>query len=145
MQQPIASSIPGGRIDGYRNSRPRSVRLYGLGQRGMEIARHIGRQAGANVAVKSGSDRVGWHEIAGDMPDPDTNMVIIVCGDGDQALFDADEHKPDSLVTFVLLQKTSNALVVGDENFARARSRSDLFVTTSDADYVVDLIENLAS
>jgi len=137
--------IPGGRIDDYRNSKPRFIRLYGLGDRGAKIARDIGRQAGPNVAVKSGSQPVGWHEIAGDMPDPNTNMVVIVCGEGDQVLFKADEDKPDSLVTFVVLQKVSNALVVGDENFARARNQSDLFVTTSDADYVSDLIDNLAS
>ena len=72
-------------------------------------------------------------------------MVVIVCGEGDQVLFNADQDKPKSLVTFVLLQKISNALVVADENFAKARNRCDLFVTTSDADYVGDLISNLVS
>ena len=52
---------------------------------------------------------------------------------------------PNSLVTFVVLQKVSNALVAGHASFARVRNQSDLFVTTSDADYVSDLIDNLAS
>ena len=145
MQQQITPPIPGNRIADYRNSKPRFVRLYGLGDRGASLARAIAREAGPNVAIKSGSQPVGWHEIAGDMPDPNTNMVVIVCGEGDQVLFKADGNKPDSLVTFVVLQKISNALVAGDENFARVRNQSDLFVTTSDADYVSDLIDNLAS
>ena len=54
--------IPGGRIDHYRNSKPRFIRLYGLGDRGAKIARDIGRQAGPNVAVKSGSQPVALGE-----------------------------------------------------------------------------------
>jgi hypothetical protein len=145
MQRQSASPIPGGRIGDYRNSKQRFVRLYGLGPRGASVASDIGRAAGPNVAVKSGTQPAGWREIAGDMPDPKTNMVVIVCGEGDQALFKADDNKPDSLVTFVVLQKVSNALIAGDENFARARNQCDLFVTTSDTDYVSDLIDNLAS
>lgn len=146
MQQPPASSpIPGSRIADYRNSTPRLVRLYGLGDRGARVAREIGRDAGANVVVRSGSRPVGWREIAGDTPEPKINMVVIVCGEGDQSLFRADDHKPDSLVTFVVLQETGNAPVGGDEDFALVRNQSDLFVTTSDADYVSDLIDNLAS
>ena len=52
-------------------------------------------KSGPNVAIRSGSQPVGWHEIAGDMPDPNTNMVVIVCGEGDQALFKADGNKPE--------------------------------------------------
>ena len=87
MQQQMTPPIPGNRIADYRNSKPRFVRLYGLGDRGASLARAIAREAGPNVAIKSGSQPVGWHEIAGDMPDPKTNMVVIVCGEGDQALF----------------------------------------------------------
>src|SRR4029077_12400649 len=77
MQQQMTPPIPGNRIADYRNSKPRFVRLYGLGDRGASLARAIAREAGPNVAIKSGSQPVGWHEIAGDMPDPKTNMVVI--------------------------------------------------------------------
>jgi hypothetical protein len=145
MQQSPISSVPGNRVTRYRNSQPRFVRLYGLGESGGKIARDIGGWAGPNVAVQSGNRAVGWREIAGDEADPETNMIVVVCEEGDHVLFNADHNKPKSLVTFVLLQKVSNALVVADENFAKARNRCDLFVTTSDADYVGDLISNLAS
>jgi hypothetical protein len=145
MQQSPNLSVPGGRIGRYRNSVPRSVRLFGLGEKGAKVVGEIGTEARPNVAVLSSSKRVGWSEIAGDKSGAETNMVVIVCAEGDQILFDGDENKPDPLVTFVLLQETSNALIVTNEKFARARNRCDLFVTTSDADYVSDLIGNLAS
>lgn len=145
MQQSPNLSVPGGRIGRYRNSEPRSVRLFGLGEKGAKIVGEIGAQSRPNVAVLSSRDRVGWSEIAGDRSGAETNMVVIVCGEGDQILFDGDENKPGPLVTFVLLQETCNALIVTNEKFARARNRCDLFVTTSDTDYVSDLVRNLAS
>jgi hypothetical protein len=145
MQQSPNSSVPGRRVGGYRNSTPRAVTLFGLGEKGTKVVRDIGAHSGPNVAVLSSSKRVGWSEIAAGASGAETNMVVIVCGEGDQILFNGDENKPGPLVTFVLLQKTSNALIVANENFARARNRCDLFVTTTDTDYVHDLIENLAS
>jgi hypothetical protein len=69
--------------------------------------------------------------------------------EGDAHLFRPLAGRPDVLVTFVLLQATSHPLVPQDPAFApeleRARACCDLFVTTSDGDYVAELIDNLAS
>ena len=54
-------------------------------------------------------------------------------------------ERPGSLVTFVLLQREGNLLVVRQQSVSNARGSADLFVTTSDRDYVADLIDNLAS
>jgi hypothetical protein len=45
----------------------------------------------------------------------------------------------------VLLQPQGNLLVVRNDSVSAARGSTDLFVTTSDRDYVGDLIDNLAS
>ena len=37
------------------------------------------------VPVQVGQSPVGWHEIAGDMPDRTPTWLVIVCGEGDQA------------------------------------------------------------
>lgn len=145
QQSEIAQPIPGQRIVGYRNSRPRNVRLYGLGDLGARVVDEIGQKRWPNVAVTSGRAPVGWRQVAGDALNSDINMIVVVCGEGDTDLFDAGSEKPDSLVTFVLLQSTGNILVVGDRKLAKARARSDLFVTTSDVEYVADLVANLAS
>ena len=72
-------------------------------------------------------------------------MIVIVCAEGDERLFRPEHGKPDMLVTFVLLQSTGSMPAAGDQRVANARGFSDLFVTTSDADYVAELIDNLAS
>lgn len=145
--QPAAdlAAIPGRRIGHYRNSARRRIRLYGLGRTGASIAQAVGARGLPNVEVRTGSGTAGWAEIAGGEPDPATNMVVIVCGEGDEELFHPERGRPASLVTFVLLQRQGNLLVVRQDSVSRARSAADLFVTTSDRDYVADLIDNLAS
>jgi hypothetical protein len=145
MDQVPASDIPGRRIGNYRNSSRRFIKLYGLGSTGATVARSIGARGLPNVEVRTGSGAAGWSEITGVAPDPATNMVVIVCGEGDEGLFRPDRSRPASLVTFVLLQDQGNLLVVREESVASARNSADLFVTTSDRDYVADLIDNLAS
>jgi hypothetical protein len=87
---------------------------------------------------------VGWNEVATDVLARHLRIVI-VCAEGDERLFRPERGKPDMLVTFVLLQGHSIAPDAGDERVENARGFSDLFVTTSDADYVSELIANLAS
>jgi hypothetical protein len=140
------TNIPGRRIGGYRNSSRRHIKLYGLGETGAAVARGVGARGLANVEVRTGTRAAGWAEITGSAASTrDTNMVVIVCGEGDEALFRPERGRPASLVTFVLLQQHGNLLVVREESIAGARGSADLFVTTSDRDYVADLIDNLAS
>ena len=139
------SAVPGRRIGHYRNSAPRHIKLFGLGDTGAGIARAIGARGLPNVEVRTGARAASWDEIAGAQPDPATNMVVIVCGEGDEEAFRPERERPSSLVTFVLLQRQGNLLVVRQDSVSRARGAADLFVTTSDRDYVADLIDNLAS
>ena len=142
---PDLATIPGRRIGDYRNSCRRVIKLYGLGQTGAAVARDVGARGLPNVEVRTGSRAAGWAEIAGPKPDTATNMVVIVCAEGDEGLFRPERDRPDSLVTFVLLQPQGNLLVVHNDSVSDARGAADLFVTTSDRDYVADLIDNLAS
>jgi hypothetical protein len=142
---PDLATIPGRRIGHYRNSSRRRIKLYGLGQTGAAVARAVGARGLPNVEVRSGTGAAGWAEITGGAADRDTNMVVIVCGEGDEELFRPEPERPQSLVTFVLLQRQGNLLVVRQRSVSGARGSADLFVTTSDRDYVADLIDNLAS
>jgi len=143
---PDLATIPGRRIGHYRNSSRRRIKLYGLGQTGAAVARAVGVRGLANVEVRSGTGAAGWAEVTGGgATDRDTNMIVIVCGEGDEELFRPEPERPQSLVTFVLLQRQGNLLVVRQRSVSGARGSADLFVTTSDRDYVADLIDNLAS
>ena len=140
-----AATIPGSRIGGYRNSSPRLIRLLGLGDTGGEIARRVAKRGLANVEIMTEAKPVGWDEVATESSGARTNMIIVVCAEGDERLFRPQRGKPDMLVTFVLLQGSASLDAATNPRIANARSFSDLFVTTSDADYVSDLIDNLAS
>jgi hypothetical protein len=151
-----ATFLPGRRIEGYRNSSPRLIRLLGLGQVGSEVARAIGKRRLPNVAVATGMLAVDWPQLAGEIRGMPVNMIVLVCGEGDAALFAPGKGRPDALVTFVLLQNgagTVASAVAGapagaaaaDRRMTNAKNFSDLFVTTPDVDYVADLIDNLAS
>jgi hypothetical protein len=132
---PEAAAIPGSRIAGYRNSSPRLIRLLGLGERG----------GLPNVEVVTNARPVGWDDIASERPGERTNMVVIVCGEGDERLFNPSQGKPNMLVTFVVLKHSGDMPATDEARVAAMRGLSDLFVTTSDGDYVGDLIDNLAS
>ena len=135
--------IPGDRIGGYRNSLPRHIRLLGLGEPGSRIVNEIAARAYPNVDIVTEVGPIGWEEIVGrQLTAPD--MVIIVCREGDQRLFRAAAGKPTILMTFVLLQEAAQAAEAQERLAAEIRGLSDLFVTTSDPDYVGDLIDNLA-
>ncbi len=49
------------------------------------------------------------------------------------------------LVTFVVLKDNDEVAATDDRRVAQMRGLSELFVTTSDSDYVGDLDDNLAS
>jgi len=139
------AEIPGGRIGHYRNSSPRLIRLLGLGAAGASVVRSVAKRGLPNVEVATNARPVGWDDLAEERPGERTNMLVIVCAEGDEQLFRPERGKPDMLVTFVLLQSTGGMPAAGDERVANARGFSDLFVTTSDSDYVAELIDNLAS
>jgi hypothetical protein len=147
---PEPAPIPGRRIAGYRNSAPRFIRLLGLGEYGSRVAREVATRGFPNVEVATDARPVGWDDIVEPRPGQRTNMVVVVCGEGDEALFSPSQGKPDMLVTFVVLKETDEFQEMerpGSEapRIAQMRGLSDLFVTTSDSDYVGDLIDNLAS
>src|ERR1700730_2216009 len=115
-----ANAVPGRRIEFYRNSSPRLIRLVGLGRVGGEVAGAVGQRGLANVDITTGMQRVGWPQLAGDVLGTSVNMIVIVCGAGDEALFDPRDGRPDALVTFVLLQ-TAAGVTAADRRLTKAR------------------------
>ena len=148
-----STAIPGMRIPNYRNSARRAIRLIGLGAAASEQVGRIGARGLPNVATMTRNAVTDWAAIGGNGADRDLNMIVIVCHEGDLRLFQPVGGRPDVLVTFVLLQSKGDLLALRapgvepelDPHVERARACCDLFVTTSDADYVSELIDNLAS
>jgi len=152
MQPPPAlasTAIPGMRIPNYRNSAQRAIRLIGLGPAAGALVSRISARDLPNVAVMTRNTPIGWPTVTGETPDRDPDMIVIVCREADAHLFRPAAGRPNVLVTFVVLQREGHLLTARDAGSApdleRARAFCDLFVTTSDADFVSELIDNLAS
>jgi hypothetical protein len=137
--------IFGARIDHYRNSSPRLIKLLGVGDQGGKIVRMVAKRNRPNVEVFANEKPVGWKDLTQDRSGERTNMIVIVCAEGDERLFRPEQGKPDMLVTFVVLHSHGNGYSATNRRAANAREFADLFVTTSDIDYVAELIDNLAS
>jgi hypothetical protein len=135
----------GARIDHYRNSSPRLIKLLGVGDEGGKIARMVAKRGHPNVEVFSNEKPVGWKDLAQDRSGERANMIVIVCAEGDERLFLPEQGKPDMLVTFVVLHSQRSDYSATNKRAANAREFADLFVTTSDIDYVAELIDNFAS
>src|SRR5215212_10843793 len=121
------AEIPGGRIGHYCNSSPRLIRLLGLGDTGAKVARSVAKRGLPNVEVTTNARPVGWEDLAEERPGERTNMLVVVCAEGDERLFRPERGKPDMLVTFVLLQSSGGIPpAAGEERVANARGFSDL-------------------
>lgn len=136
---------PGSRILGYRNSRPRDVKLLGIGDGAWEAAAAVRTANLPNVSLHRQSaseplpplDAPQW----GRLP----NMIMVVYRVGDRIALPTFSVKPDPLVTFVLLEPLQHFSQGHNREVQALRSISDLFVTTSDTDFVFDLVSNLAA
>jgi hypothetical protein len=142
---PIAAPIPGSRISGYRNSLPRLVRLFGLGEHGSRVAREVAARGLPNVEVITDVRPIGWDDIAKEHSGERINILVVVCGEGDEQLFSPVGGKPRILVTFVVLKDCAEVSDSKPAGLSQAGGQYDLFVTTSESDYVGELIDNLAS
>jgi hypothetical protein len=72
------------------------------------------------------------------------NIIVVVYRSGDEVVVPSIEGKSDQLVTLIILEDDD---VLGDDNerTRAVRAMADLFLTTSDRDFVFELVSNLAS
>lgn len=135
---------PGKRIDGYRNSEPRLVKVLGVGTAAGAAMERYSRSRGSNVLaplhVDAGSPVPIDEAVDGIRP----NAIVLV-------VYGAFDHFP------FLTERTAATLSVivietedGKQDHTRSalpavRAVADLFISTSDPDFVHELIENLAS
>jgi cell division GTPase FtsZ len=152
----------------YPNSRPRLVKLVGVGTQGGAIADAIGRQdmphvkvvttppltAGAAVprvdaaggelvrSLAAGADGLA-RALAG------ADMIFVVVGSDDDASYAVAigrygrEH--GVLVTGVIIDTESDRRRAGDRSLDEMRRACDMLVITSDADYLAGMLAALGS
>jgi hypothetical protein len=138
----IAVGWPG-RIGGYRNSAPRRVKLIGIGDGARAVIARIARMSLPNVLVAPDVDGTSPAALDAPVEGVSPNMIVLIYRSGDRATLPVRVERSKLLVTLVLLE---DAGAHGPDESAEAlRAVADLFVTTTDRDFVLELVNNLTS
>ena len=117
---PDLTTIPGRRIGHYRNSSRRSIKLYGLGKTGATVARAVGERGLPNVEVTHRQPRGRLEPRSrARSPIPPPTWWSSCAAKATRACFGRNASGRDSLVTFVLLQRQGNLLVVRNDSVSR--------------------------
>lgn len=146
IAQSLISRHPGKRIDGYRNSTPRFIKVLALGPNAESVIAGVNEAERGNVLMSGPLDpdrRMPMDEpVDGKKP----HAVIVVHEQGEKDQFPFLIERTASMLSFIVLEngkvfneKTENQKV------RDIRAIADLFVTTSDPGFVNELVDNLAS
>ncbi|HZQ62310.1 MAG TPA: hypothetical protein VFC24_13220 [Casimicrobiaceae bacterium] len=144
----------------YPNSRPRAIKLIGLGEGGSRIAQALTETGMRHVqAIAAGGARAGGSEsmlqaIADENSEigraiRGADMVFIVARDGDNvALAPAIgqmAHQKGVLVTGILIHEDNSGATVPDSTLNALRSAADMLVMVSDTEYVQEMLSALGA
>jgi hypothetical protein len=132
-----------GRIGGYRNSAPRRVKLIGVGEGATAVVARVAHMGLPNVLVAPEVDGACSASLDAPVEGTRPNMIVLVYRSGDRVALPSLVEKPKLLVTLIVLEATRASPHAAEAEALRAMA--DLFITTVDGDFVVELVSNLAS
>ena len=144
--QSLISRHPGARIEGYRNSTPRFIKLIAVGPDAERLVAEITNDERDNV-LASGEVDAG-RSVSMDEPVDGIrpHAVIVVHEDGETDRFPFRVERTASMLSFIVLEDwASGGEVAASGKMQELRAIADLFVTTSDRGFVRELVDNLAS
>lgn len=140
----IVAERPGARVQGYRNSRPRQVKLIGLGDTARALAEDIAEAMGPGVLLGAGDAALPLDAPVGGVR-PGALIVVMHALDAAPGL-PAVIDRTAAMLSVVLLEPLGLPPAAAAQHAAnRLRAVADMFASTSDPDFVRDLVANLAS
>lgn len=130
---------PGRRLDGYRNSIPRTVALIGIGAVAASAAQMVAASS-SRIVLLAASDKLDWHTLTSVAP---CDMVVVVCSGN--VTFDVPQspHGLDVLVSNIVIVDGSNTDCTPITY--PLRNIADLFLTLTDPADIADVVLNLSS
>jgi hypothetical protein len=135
---------PGKRIQGYRNSLPRYIKVIGLGKTACGIVSDLNSVDRPNVLTTGEIASRSQQALDGPINGLRPNAVIVVCQKGEDEMFPFTiDHTASMLSLIVIDAETPN--VEESHKVREIQKVADLYVTTSNKDFVAELVENLAS
>lgn len=140
-----AQGRPGARVGGYRNSQPRAVKLMGLGDTARTLAEDVAADLRGRVllgAPPSAAEPLDA-PVGGVRPGA---LVLVMHALEPAADLPAVIERTAATLSVVLIEPRGTVPVARVQSAAqRLRAVADMFASTSDPDFVRDLVANLSS
>jgi hypothetical protein len=139
-------SRPGRRIEGYRNSSPRYVKVLGVGESARAIVEGFNADNRDNILTSGPLNPMQLQPMDEPVDGIRPNAVVVVYARGEPVKFPFLTDRTASMLSFIVLEGTEER---ADPEVSRKvreiQAVADLYVTTSDKDFVSELVTNLAS
>ena len=144
--QTLISRYPGTRIQDYRNSSPRFIKVVAMGPNAEAAVANLIEQERENVLI---SERLDAEEklpmdapVDGIVP----HAVILVHRQGERSPFPFLVERTAAMLSLIVIETEGTLDETAESETVRdIRAFADLFVTTSDGGFVRELVDNLAS
>lgn len=141
----IVAPMPGGRINDYRNSEPRHVKLLAIGMSAEQIVRTFAESNRDNLLFFDAYHPPRLQALDEPVKGVKPNAVIVVYQNGEAAKLPFLVERTASMLSFIVLESQGAAATRDDRKLRELRAIADLYVTTSDVEFVSELVANLAS
>ncbi|NLS03475.1 hypothetical protein HGP14_08875 [Rhizobium sp. P32RR-XVIII] len=143
--QSFLGGRPGQRIQDYRNSMPRYVKVLAIGKSAESIISSFNRDR-ENILTTGPLDPDGRQPMDEPVNGIRPNAVIVVYQKGEEVRFPFQTERTASMLSFVVLEEPDGRAEREPNKTLQAIQKiADLFVTTSDQEFVNELIDNLAN
>lgn len=143
--QSFLGGRPGQRIQDYRNSMPRYVKVLAIGESAESIISSFNRDR-ENILTTGPLDPDRRQPMDEPVNGIRPNAVIVVYQKGEEVRFPFQTERTASMLSFVVLEEPDGRAEREPNKTLQAIQKiADLFVTTSDQEFVNELIDNLAN
>lgn len=144
--QSIISRYPGTRIQHYRNSSPRYIKVVAMGANAEAAVSELVERERENVLVSERLDTQQMLPMDAPVNGIAPHAVILVHQQGETGPFPFLVERTAAMLSLIVIE-TAGTLNEAAENKAvrDIRAFADLFVTTSDSGFIRELVDNLAS
>ncbi|MDB5538976.1 MAG: hypothetical protein JWQ89_703 [Devosia sp.] len=146
ITQTFLGGRPGQRIDDYRNSTPRFVKVLGVGDSARAIIERFNESHRDNIITTGALNPMRLEPMDEPVNGISPNAVIVVYQKGEHVAFPFLTDRTASMLSLIVLETPEGGSnVEADRKVRQIQAVADLYVTTSDTDFVNELVDNLAS
>ena len=146
ITQTFLGNRPGQRLDDYRNSVPRYVKVLGVGENARAVIERFNEAHRDNIITTGSLDPMGLQPMDEPVGGIAPNAVIVVYQRGEHAAFPFLTDRTASMLSLIVLETPDDkGHPESDKKVRKIQEVADLYVTTSDTEFVSELVDNLAS